>query len=58
MCMANEALTDADCPNCGEPKIVGGVLLDCITGMRGYVCKGCDRAYTTGELRRRVNTDD
>ena len=41
-----------ECPNCGHRGLSGGVLLDTVTGQRGYGCPECDYAFTVGEVRR------
>jgi len=41
------------CPHCStDAQLKAGVLLDTVTGQKGYGCDECNTAYSTGELKR------
>jgi len=40
------------CPNCGSTNLESGVILDCMTGQKGYGCNSCNYSYPAHKVEK------
>lgn len=42
-----------NCPHC-DSELEAGVLIDTVTGQRGYYCRKCDATFSAFDLKDQV----